>query len=71
MIFSETFVSYFSGIAKLHTREMFCNHQTAKLNTREMCFFSTREIKYQRDLNRHSKLVFFEKTLTAKPMGDS
>ena len=36
-----------------------------------MYFFYTREIKYPRDLNRHSKLVFFLKILTAKPMGDS
>ena len=40
----------FTEIAKLNTREMFCNHQIAKLNTRKIKFFSNREIKYPRNL---------------------
>ena len=40
----------FTEIRKLNTREMFGNHQIAKLNTRKMWFFSNREIKYPRNL---------------------
>ena len=37
----------FIEIAKLNTREMFCNHQIVKLNTHKMLsFFSSGEIKY-------------------------
>ena len=41
---------FFTKIAKLNTREMFCNNQIAKLNTRKICFFSNCEIKYPRNL---------------------
>ena len=34
----------FTEIAKLNTREMYCNHQIATLNTRKMLFLSDHEI---------------------------
>ena len=39
----------FTEITKLNTRDMFCNHQIAKSNTRKMYFFSNRKIKYPRN----------------------
>ena len=37
-------------IAKLNTRETFCNHQIAKFNTRKVEFFSNHENNYPRNL---------------------
>ena len=35
----------FAEIAKLNTRDLFCNHQIAKLDTCKIYIFSNREIK--------------------------
>ena len=40
----------FTEIAKLNTRELFCNHQIVKLDTSKFLFFSNRKIKYPRNL---------------------
>ena len=40
----------FTEIATLNTRELFYNHQIAKLNTRKMYFFSNPKIKYLQNL---------------------
>ena len=40
----------FTEIAKLNTREIFCNQQIAKLDTHNMLFFSNHEIKHPRNL---------------------